>query len=288
MRTGRDRTFGQRHGRPAGSTIPPRKWTPPCRRCRIAWKVVEKDHTDLVASCAASCVPSSRLPMRRRALPPRPCCYEPPPSAFLYPLPIRRRLTNPRPSRRGGGCFRAADAARFFLRHPARCGRGGRRAPRKPLASRKISWPRPRRSARAASEKAESERRGRLPSVGPDRRRRGGSEKAKVALSYPHGPADRGAGGRGRAAWSQRAKVSEPQQTAVTRPPSADGARPIRCATHTQFVVVSRRSFQQPGGAPTITVRSAAEPAASDAPPRTAMPLQPRESGAQCAGQPGA
>ena len=262
---------------------------------------LEKDHTDLVAEMRSKLRPVE--PPAYEA--PRPQAearrYEPPPSAFeappyAEPPPYQAPAYEPPPT-----AFAPQDAADAFAPPPTPHGFS---FDIPPDASADAFTPdfadvfaetpaepenflaQARRSARAASEKAESERRGRFAAFrwGQTAAAAEGEEKAKsryliptlVALIVVLAAA-------AALVLSQRAKAPEPQQAAVTRPPSATGPTysvpSPPDSDDTQFVVAPQAggpSSNQAGNADDYRSQRS-EPAASDAPPRTAMPLQQRE-----------
>ncbi len=136
-----------------------------------------------------------------------------------------------------------------------------------------------RRSARAASEKAEGERRGRLSAFrwGKTEPAAEGAERARPRYLIPALVASVIVLVAAAALFlSQRGKTPEPQLAAITKPATPNGPtysvpEPPN-GDDTQFVVAP-----QAGGNPDDTNTQRSEPAASDAPPRRTMPLQQRE-----------
>jgi localization factor PodJL len=137
-----------------------------------------------------------------------------------------------------------------------------------------------RRSARAASEKAETERRGRFAAFRWGQNAASaaeGEEKAKPRYLIPAVVALIVVlAGAAALVLSQRAKM--PEQAEVTKPagtgPTFSVPAPPQ-SDDTQFVVAPQAG-EQPGNAEDYSSQRS-EPAASEAPPRTAMPLQQRD-----------
>ena len=197
---GRHRALRQRHGRAAGDiTIPPSSSKPPCRRCRHRLEALEKDHAELVAELRAKLL----RPASRRAYEPPP--HHEPPRPPARSSRRRRRVEPPLPNRRPSPIHAFAplpplDAftpPRMALpstfrprRRSLRAGAGiraripGRCSPPQPQPENFLAQAR--RSARAASEKAESERSGRFAGFCWSQRHRPKARKSHArAISFP-------------------------------------------------------------------------------------------------------
>jgi localization factor PodJL len=138
-----------------------------------------------------------------------------------------------------------------------------------------------RRSARAASEKADSERLGRFAAFrwSQNAAAADGEEKAKPRYLIPSIVALVVVLAAAAAlVLSQRTRM--PEQVAVTKPATATGPTysvpSPPDSDDTQFVVAPQAGGDT-GGNPDDYKSQRSEPAASDAPPRTAMPLQQRD-----------
>jgi localization factor PodJL len=261
---------------------------------------LEKDHSDLVsemrnklrpieppayeapsyknqgAPAASAYQPHSAFEAPPVAEPPPPSAYEPPPAAQAYePPPAIDAFATPTgfsfdiPPEAGAESF-APDFEDVFADTGPDAGTGAEAEPENFLAQA-------RRSARAASEKAETERRTGLSGFRWGKEAAAeGAEKAKPRYVIPAivalivvlaAAAALVLSQRAKAPVQTSAKPNGPTFTVPAPPGSND----------TQFVVAPQAAPGDTGGNADDFTSERSEPAESDNPPRTAMPLQQRD-----------